>query len=212
MTTVLQGSNLSLREVEQRFNLQYIEDPNFFPEYRVSTSPLSELDKQILDRAKQDFLDLRKDSAKEELVKMVLVSPLLSAAGLYRYPFHVATEEAIELTLEDNAEVLRGRIDILVLKDNLWVMVIEAKKAEFSIHKAVPQTLSYLMSNPNPTQISFGLVTNGSELMFLKLKQPSEEQTSPSYGFSRIFSLFNPGNELYEVVTILQHLEHLGIC
>lgn len=209
MTTILQSSSLSLREVERRFNLQYVEDPNFFSEYQVSAPTLPELDMQILDRAKQDFLNLRKDSAKEELVKMVLVSPLLSTAGLYRYPFHVDTEESVELTLEDKDEVLRGRIDVLVLQDNLWVIVIEAKKAEFSIHNAVPQTLSYLMNNPNPTQAAFALVTNGSELMFLKVQTSAGELTQPSYGFSRIFSLFNPGNELYKVVTVLQHLSSL---
>ena len=214
MATVLQSSTLMLHEATKRFNLQYVEDSNFFPEWQVSDLKLTDLDRQLLDRTKKDFLNLRQYAVKEELVKMVLVSPLLSIAGLYRHPFHVATEESVELTFtdEDNDELLRGRIDVLVLKEHLWVIVIEAKKTEFSIHEAVPQTLSYLMSNPNPTQVSFALVTNGSELMFLKLQQPTGDLTQPTYGFSRVFSLFNPGNELYQVVTILQDLSSLIEC
>lgn len=209
MTTVLQSSTLTLREVIKRFNLKYIEESTFFSEWQVADSTLTDIDKSILDRTKQDFINLSQDSVKEELVKMVLVSPLLSTAGLYRYPFHVATEESVELLLEEHDEILRGRIDVLVVKENLWVILIEAKQAGFSLHEAVPQALSYLMSNPNSSEMSFGLVTNGSELMFVKLRQPSEERPQPSYGFSRIFSLFNPGNELHQVVNILKHLSVL---
>lgn len=209
MTTVLQSSTLTLREVKKLFNLKYVEEPTFFPEWQVADSTLTDIDKQVLDRTKQDVLNLSQDSIKEELVKMVLVSPLLSIAGLYRYPFHVATEESVELTLEDKDDVLRGRIDVLILKEYLWVIVIEAKQVGFSLHQAVPQALSYLMSHPHPTQVSFALVTNGSELMFLKLQQPTSDRLQPSYGFSRVFSLFNPGNELYQVVTILQYLSGL---
>jgi hypothetical protein len=46
------------------------------------------------------------------------------------------------------------------------------------------------------------MITNGNEFLFLKAtRQPSAE-----YANSRLFSLINPNNELYEVLQILKQL------
>ena len=53
---------------------------------------------------------------------------------------------------------------------------------------------------------AFGLITNGSELMFLKLHRGD----APQYAVSGLFSLFNPGNDLYRAVGILRQLGQIS--
>jgi hypothetical protein len=57
----------------------------------------------------------------EGTVMLLLASPLLAIAGFYDPPF----KESIQIILDDREEVLQGRIDILVLQNKLWVVVLE---------------------------------------------------------------------------------------
>jgi Type I restriction enzyme R protein N terminus (HSDR_N) len=97
---------------------------------------------------------------------------------------------------------IRGRIDILVLKNRLWLTVIESKRSDFSVTRAIPQTLSYLLANPIDDRPTFGLITNGNEFLFLKATQ----QPIAQYANSRLFSLINPSNDLYDVLAVLKRL------
>nr|WP_323374568.1 hypothetical protein [Nostoc commune] len=98
-------------------------------------------------------------------VILLLVSPILALSGFYDPPFKIKAESSVELTLDDGEEILRGRIDVLVLQDQLWVMVLESKKTTLSVWSAVPQALAYMMANPNPSKAVFGMVTNGDDLL-----------------------------------------------
>ncbi len=82
---------------------------------------------------------------------MVLLSPLLELAGFYQapYKFRAEVSTAIE-AIGDNDEILRGRIDALVLQNQLWIVLIESKKATFDLELALPQTLAYMAATPNP--------------------------------------------------------------
>jgi hypothetical protein len=51
---------------------------------------------------------------------------------------------------------------------------------------------------PNPEQPTFGLVTNGSNFIFIKLLG----RELPQYAFSTEFCLFRPENELYPVLKV----------
>ncbi|WP_322744761.1 type I restriction enzyme HsdR N-terminal domain-containing protein [[Phormidium] sp. LEGE 05292] len=106
------------------------------------------------------------------------------------------------MELEDEGKVIRGRIDVLVLKNRLWLLVIESKRSDFAVTRAIPQALAYMLSNPQMAQPTFGMITNGNEFLFLKAtRQPTAE-----YANSRLFSLLNPSNELYLVLQILRRL------
>jgi hypothetical protein len=59
-----------------------------------------------------------------------------------------------------------------------------------------------MMNRPTIREPLFGFITNGSEFVYLKLMQ----QDSPRYGLSRLFSLINPGNDLYAVLGVLKRL------
>ena len=133
---------------------------------------------------------------------MVVLSPLLDLAGFYSEPFFIATEESIEIALEDKEEIIRGRIDVLVLQQQLWLLVIESKRASFSLLEAIPQGLAYMLGNPNPEKPVFGLVINGEDFQFLKLTK----QDTPKYALSDKFTLSRRGNELYQVLSILKKL------
>lgn len=82
-------------------------------------------------------------------------------------------------------------------------MVIESKRSDFAVTRAIPQALAYMLANQDIAQPTFGMITNGNEYLFLKgTRQPMTE-----YATSRLFSLVNPNNELY---TVLQVLKRLG--
>jgi hypothetical protein len=138
----------------------------------------------------------------EGTVTLLLASPLLTIAGCYNPPFRVRAEESVRLTLDDGEEVLQGRIDVLVLLDQFWVVVLEAKKTALSIWTALPQTLAYLMANPQPEKPSFGMMLNGDEILFVKLVQSSQR----IYTVSRVFSPFTSSQELYSTLQILKRI------
>ena len=109
----------------------------------------------------------------------------------------------MEIVVEDEEEIVRGRIDVLVLHQQLWVTTIESKRKRFNVLEALPQILFYMMGSPNTDKPTFGFLSNGSEFLFLKLIK----QNTPQYALSsRLFSLINRGNDLYNVVGVLKRL------
>jgi hypothetical protein len=72
------------------------------------------------------------------MVLLLFASPLLTLAGFYDPPFRVQAEAPVQLTLADSEEVLQGRLDVLVLKDQFWVIVLKSKKTALSVWSALP--------------------------------------------------------------------------
>ncbi|BAZ26678.1 hypothetical protein NIES4073_75860 [Kalymmatonema gypsitolerans NIES-4073] len=203
MVQVIQAQNVSLNYLEERFGLQVAENEEIFTEWFEGLPEITVLEKQYLDRVKTNFLRLvKRPPILEDAVKMVVLSPLLDLAGFYSEPFFIATEESIEIALEDKEEIIRGRIDVLVLQQQLWLLVIESKRASFSLLEAIPQGLGYMLANPNAEKPVFGLVINGEDFQFLKLTK----QDTPKYALSDKFTLSRRGNELYQVLSILKKL------
>lgn len=133
---------------------------------------------------------------------MVVLSPLLDLSGFYQSPFRISTEPSVEIVSEDEGVIVKGQTDVLVLNDVIWILVIESKRAEFSIEAARAQILAYMLRNAGTDKPTFGLITNGSSFVFVKLVK----QDTPLYALSRMFSIINPGNELYSVLSILKRL------
>lgn len=79
MTQTIQANELTLSEVEDQFGLrQVLNDPKFFLEWQNSLPELTDLEKRDFGRIKTEFLYLNKYPMLEDLVKMVVLSPLLS--------------------------------------------------------------------------------------------------------------------------------------
>ncbi|MDZ8055793.1 MAG: type I restriction endonuclease [Aulosira sp. ZfuVER01] len=206
MVQVIQSQNVGLAYLEERFGLRQSESEDFFSEWIDPLPDITDLEKQYLDRVKTNFLRLAKrPPILENAVKMVVLSPLLDLAGFYRDPFLLATEESIEIAVENEGEVIRGRIDVLVIQEQFWLLVIEAKRAAFALLEAIPQAIAYMLANPHPEKPVFGLVMNGSDFLFLKLTQENRIE----YAFSDQFTLLRRENELYQVLRVLKKLSQI---
>ncbi|MEO1146362.1 MAG: type I restriction endonuclease [Cyanobacteria bacterium J06638_22] len=203
MVQAIPATDVTLRILKQHLHLQPANDAQFFTEWQTKTPPLSDIEQRSLDRVKHNYLDLLEDPPiLENSVKMVVLAPLLDLAGLYRRPFRITTETSIDIDLEDENTVIRGRIDVLVINEFLWLVVIESKRSDFAVTRALPQTLAYMLGNPEQAQSTFGFITNGTEFLFLKAQRKPTSQ----YATSKLFSLLNPGNELHDILSILKHL------
>lgn len=207
MAQAIQATELSLAQVEDQFNLrQVLGNPSFFQEWQSNLPELSGSEIQALDRVKAEFIYLNKYPMLEDLVKMVVLSPLLSLAGFYCPPIRPVLEKRVDVAVNQGETTVGGRIDILVVQRQVWVAVIESKQAGFSLKEATAQTLFYMMANPSAKEPTFGLVTNGSHFSFIKLVRGE----LPQYAFSTEFSLFRPENELYLVLRILKRFANLA--
>lgn len=196
----------TLAEVETWFGLGRNEAVAFFPEWRQALPELSSSEHDRLNILRQRLLYHRADGDLLEGTVMLLVaSPLLELAGFYDTPFKLKAEATVEVSVDDGEEVLRGRIDALIVQkglQELWVLVLEAKKTTISTRSALPQALAYLMANTEGSRPTFGMMTNGDDVLFVKVvRQPKN-----AYGLSRAFSLYTLVEELQSVLQVLKRI------
>ncbi len=204
MVQTIPANRITLYDLEQRFQLAQVQSPDFFTEWQTALLPLTEAEKQRLDRVQLSVANLERRSLLENTVKLAVLAPLLDLAGLFLPPFYVSTEDSVNIEATDNSLVVQGRIDILVLKEALWLLVIESKRAEFSPKVGIPQALSYMLAAPQKDFPIYGLVTNGTDFVFLKLVFGAV----PRYGRSRQFVL-GQDQDLDQVLQVLKHLAEI---
>lgn len=203
MSVAITEAITTLAEAEQRFQLTRTEDETFFWEWSSDLPSLSDTEKVGLADLRRRYLYQRSQGhLLESTVLLLFASPLLTLAGFYDPPFRVKAEESVRLTLQDPEEILQGRLDVLVLKDQFWVVVLESQKTAISVWSALPQTLAYLMATPNHEQPRFALMTNGDDSVFVKL----EANQGRRYNLSRVFAALTSDQELDGVLQILKHL------
>jgi hypothetical protein len=141
----------------------------------------------------------------EGTIKLLLVFPLLELAGFYDEPFLISAEPGVEILVEDRDEVLRGRIDTLVVHQDLWILVVESKRS-ITFSAAIPQAIGYMLGSSHSEKPVYGLVTDGDLSMFIKLLN----QTPLIYDFSEPFSLLvTRHNRLYDVFRVLKQFAQL---
>lgn len=207
MVQVVIAKNITtLNEVEAQFNLRRTEDELFFQEWFEGLPELTSQEQDALDQIKARYRYQSADGPLAEgAVNLIVVSRLLELAGFYDPPFKIRAEVSIEVTIEAEDKIFRGRLDFLVMQAQLWIVLLESKSSSLNAELALPQTLAYMMANPYPDRPLFGMVTNGGEFFFIKLTQ----QDIPQYDISRVFSLLPRRNELYDVLKILKRLGQL---
>ena len=202
MTQTIQAKTLTLHDVETKFNFKLCEDEEFFREWIDDLPEITDDKKRSLDKLKAGYMNSVKYAMIEDAVKMVVLAPLLFLADFYLTPFHIETEKSVELTIEDEDIIVRGSIDVLLFLQSFWVVAIEAKRSQYSVEAGLPQLLFYMLNDPSPEQVTFGLMTNGSSFRFIKVSK----QDTPQYAVSKLFDIANPRNELYEVFRILKRV------
>ena len=207
MATTMRAGEVTLHDLGARFGLQLTKDATFFLEWHAELPEISAQEKQQLDRIQASYLHLvSQTSMVEDVVKMVVLSPLLYLADFFLPPLSIQSEVAVQLSIADEELAIEGKIDILVLHNRLWILLIESKRAAASLEVGLPQLLAYMLASPNPVQPVYGMITNGGSFVFLKLVQGPD---ASHYSLSRIFEMRNPGNDLYPVLAVLKHLKHL---
>ena len=185
MKTSIAIEKLTLYDLEQMFHLHLVTDPTFFHEWQSDLPSLTIAEQERLQRVRAAYANLDRRSLLENTVKMAIVAPLLDLAGFFLPPFYVDTETPVKIVAEDAGKQLRGRMDVLVLMEQIWVLIIEAKRAEFSLKVGIPQVLAYMLAKPPSDRPLYGLVTNGSSFVFLKLVAGNQ----PRYAKSKEFIL-----------------------
>ena len=207
MVQIIQAQDIDLRYLIENFGLQLVEDNQFFQEWQEDLPEISDSDKQLLDKVKAGYLNLLNyPPLLEDVVRMAVLDPILFIGDFYLAPFYVKSEQSIDISEEDDGIIIRGKIDTLVLKNQLWVMVIESKRASYSIEAGLAQMLAYMLGNPNPEQPCYGMITSGGTFIFVKLVK----EESPNYATSKLFATRNPG-DLYSVLKILKRLSQIVI-
>jgi hypothetical protein len=201
MVQTIAAEQLTLYDLEQKFQLQRVYDRQFLAEWQNVVPALTIGEQERLERVQQHYLHLATRPMLEGMVKMVVVSPLLDLAGFFDPPFYSTSEASMNLTAKDGKLTVRGKMDVLVLLEQLWVLVIESKRAEFSLKVGIPQVLAYMLATPEKSQPIYGLVTNGSNFTFLKLAFGA----SPQYAQSDVFDI-ERGDDLARVLQILKQL------
>jgi hypothetical protein len=89
----------------------------------------------------------------------------------------------------------------LVVQNQFWVWVLEAKRTTFSLSLGIPQALAYMLANPT-SSATFEILTGGEDFIFIKLVQ----QPAPTYALSRKLSILNPG----DLAKVLQIMRRVG--
>ncbi|MEM9906446.1 MAG: type I restriction endonuclease [Cyanobacteria bacterium P01_D01_bin.44] len=191
----------SLAEVERVYRVTASTNPNFFSEWGDPFEDLKKADQDRLALIKRRYLYHRQHGhLLENAVNFLVISPLLEMAGLYDPPFLLRSEVSVQFEFEDeNQKVYQGRIDALVVRQSLWIVLVESKRTSFNMTTALPQALAYMASSPQEGP-KFGLVSNGEYSIFVKLNQGQ-------YAFSDDFSLNRRRNELWDVLKILNRLK-----
>ena len=204
---ITNASSLTLSNLRQNFGLRLDSSDRFFDEWLNNAPTLTEAELQGLDRLTNNYTYLSQEEPPlEEIVKLVVVSPLLDLAGFYQFPFLVKAEVStnIEVADEANTIAVKGRIDILVIQDSFWILVIESKPARLDVTAGIPQALTYLLSASNLQSSCYGMVTNGIEVLFLKCDR---QQSVPQYTKSHTYRLLE---NRAERIQVLQGLKQIG--
>ncbi|NJK51773.1 MAG: restriction endonuclease subunit R [Leptolyngbyaceae cyanobacterium SU_3_3] len=201
MVQTIAADKITLYDLEHRFGLKQTHNPSFFLEWQEDLPTLTADEQQRLARVQAIVANLEQRSVLENTVKLAVVAPLLDLSGFFLPPFYVSTEDFVEIEANDADLVVRGRIDVLVMQDRLWVLAIESKRAEFSPKVGIPQILSYMLASPDRTQPLYGLVTNGTDFVFIKMTY----QGGPYYARSRQFVL-GQDRDLEKVLQIMKRL------
>jgi hypothetical protein len=214
MALITQAKTITLGDLKKTFKLQEVRDLAFFPEWQNLSLDLDVAEQQTLDELRDDFRELGEHSSHEEIVKMFSLAPLLRLSGLAKYPFIPKAEHILEIDLSEpededgEPQIIRGKIDIIVSHEQLWQVIVETKRVQSNVMVALPQALTYMMGSPMDGRPIFGLCTNGTDFIFVKLVRGEES----FYGLSDPFSMHRHGNDLYQVVMILRHLRSVVLA
>ena len=178
MTQNLEASQLSLNDVRRLLKLEEREGDAFTDFF--SLEPLSELEQQEILKIRTDFRRyLSAGKLSEELVKFLVLSPLMRLAGFFDIPIVLTMEDSIPIEVEDGDTLIKGRLDILAVNRpdaelaaaQFWILVVEAKNSAIDPWAGLPQLLTYAYKSLQQQSSVWGLTTNGRNYQFVYLRR-----------------------------------------
>ena len=183
MTQNLEASQLSLNDVRHLLKLQELEGEGFSDFF--SLEPLTESEQQELLKLRNDFRRyLSAGKVSEELVKFLVLSPLMRLTGFFDIPIVLTMEDSIPIEVEDGDTLIKGRLDILAVNQpdaeigaaQFWILVVEAKNSALAKPSkridpwaGLPQLLTYAYKSLQHQSSVWGLTTNGRNYQFVYL-------------------------------------------
>jgi hypothetical protein len=200
---------ISMAAVQERFSFDYTTSDRFFTEWFENLPALDDGEQKKLADLQNRFYEHRNRRALPEgTVDRLILSPLLDLAGLYDAKFTIRTEALVEILLGERDELIQGRIDTLILQEQFWLLVLEAKNTTLALSVAIPQALTYMLANPDIDRPVFGLVTNGDDFRYIKLLKSS--LANPIFDLSDIFCLLPPQrSKIHQILQILKQISIL---
>lgn len=115
MVQTKEARDIDLRYLVDRFNIQLIEDEQIFPEWRDNLLEITDIDKMLLDKVRSGFINLLKLLIiLQNKVGTIVLNLILFIADFYLAPFYLKSEQPIDIAVEDDGVIIRGRIDTLV--------------------------------------------------------------------------------------------------
>jgi len=176
MTQNLEASQLSLNDVRRLLKLEEREGDAFTDFF--SLEPLSELEQQEILKIRTDFRRyLSAGKVSEELVKFLVLSPLMRLAGFFDIPIVLTMEDSIPIEVEDADTLIKGRLDVLAVNQpdaelaaaQFWILVVEAKNSAIAPLTGLPQLLTYTYKSLQQQSSVWGLTTNGESYRFVRV-------------------------------------------
>ena len=197
----------NLNEAHDKFNLSQTADTQFFTEWFEDLPEITDSEKEFLNRLKNRYLYYAADGEiTEGTIDRIMVSPLLDLIGLFDLPFKIRGEKFVKVEIDNGDTVLEGFIDAVVVQSQFWVVVIEEKRFNVNVLQALPQTLAYMMANPNSEMPGFGMITTGDDYIFIKLNQQVRQ-----YALSDKFTAISrdENNNLFRVLRVIKRITGL---
>ncbi len=197
----------NLNEAHDKFNLSLTADTQFFTEWFEDLPEITDSEKEFLNRLKNRYLYYSADGEiTEGTIDRIMVSPLLDLIGLFDLPFKIRGEKFVKVEIDNGDTVLEGFIDAVVVQSQFWVVVIEEKRFNVNVLQALPQTLAYMMANPNSEMPGFGMITTGDDYIFIKLNQQVRQ-----YALSDKFTAISrdENNNLFRVLRVIKRITGL---
>jgi len=176
MTENLEASKISLDYVLHLLKLEEREASPFTDFF--SLEPLTELEQQELLKIRHDFRRyFAAGKISEELIKFLVLSPLMRLTGFFDIPIVLTMEDSIPIQVEDEDTVIKGQLDILAVNQpdaavtatRFWILVVEAKNSAIDPWAGLPQLLTYTYKSLQQQASVWGLTTNGRNYQFVYL-------------------------------------------
>lgn len=177
MVTTIYASSLSLKDVQQQFQLKQLLEKDYNQFLELPT--LTDIQQERIGQIRSNWMrHSAEGKVAEGEVKVLAISPLLIESGYFsESDLRLSLEERVrEIEIEDGDRVIRGRMDLLVCRDQddqtpLCVLVIEAKNSGISTLSGLPQLLFYMQTFLERQDFVWGLVTNGEDYVFVRLER-----------------------------------------